>query len=302
MDICISHVKKADLFMCILGNRYGYPISIERTPKEFSDFRISLMPESASDPMINFLELEILAACLYLPNSMCFLVHSGCAQDSRLTRLLSALTRWNADITYFDAPSSLTTIVLQKFIHYSDFQPVSFSFHDNHTFSTSQLQYLSRKLWYNIVQSDALAAISAYVDSTSDSTFILSGNPACGKSMCLAEWVNQNIQRTDIAIHCWFHDEGPALLSTVLIDLLSQEPHKEFFYQSDTTEAFYNVVTAPHRIKQIFILNGIDHLEEAMNVGWLITKTDPSVKVIITSNNAIKKYLPTKHTIIKNLS
>ena len=28
MDVCISHVKKADLFMCILGDRYGYPILI----------------------------------------------------------------------------------------------------------------------------------------------------------------------------------------------------------------------------------------------------------------------------------
>ena len=92
MDVCISHVKKADLFMCILGDRYGYPISIERIPKEFSDFRISLMPEAASDPMISFLELEILTACLYLPHSMCFLVRSGCTQDVRLTRLLSALT------------------------------------------------------------------------------------------------------------------------------------------------------------------------------------------------------------------
>ena len=301
MDICISHVKKADLFMCILGDRYGYPISIERIPKEFSDFRISLMPEAASDPIISFLELEILVACLYLPNSMCFLVRSGCSQDSRLTRLLSALTRWDTDITCFDAPSSLTTIALQKFIHYSGFQPISFSLHENHTLSTSQLQYFARKLRYNIVQSDVLAAISEYVDSSSDCTFILSSNPGGGKSMCLAEWVSQNIQRTDIAIHCWFHEEGPALLSTVLIDLLSQEPHKEFFYQSDATEAFYNVVTAPHHIKQVFLLDGIDHLEEAMDVGWLITKTDPSVKVIITSNNAIKKYLPAKHTIIKKL-
>lgn len=107
MDVCISHVKKADLFMCILGDRYGYPISIERIPKEFSDFRISLMPEAASDPMISFLELEILTACLYLPHSMCFLVRSGCTQDVRLTRLLSALTIRNADIICFDAPSSL---------------------------------------------------------------------------------------------------------------------------------------------------------------------------------------------------
>ena len=78
--------KKADLFMCILGDRYGYPISIERIPKEFSDFRISLMPEAASDPMISFLELEILTACLYLPHSMCFLirsgVHTGCPADT----------------------------------------------------------------------------------------------------------------------------------------------------------------------------------------------------------------------------
>lgn len=302
MDVCISHVKKADLFMCILGDRYGYPISIERIPKEFSDFRISLMPEAASDPMISFLELEILTACLYLPHSMCFLVRSGCTQDVRLTRLLSALTIRNADIICFDAPSSLTTIALQKFIQYSGFQPISFSLHENHTLSASQLQYLAKKLRYNIVQSDALTAISEYVDSSSDCTFILSGNPNCGKSMCLAEWVNQNIQRTDISVHCWFHEEGPALLSTVLIDLLSQEPHKEFFYQSDATEAFYNVVTIPHPIKQIFILDGIDHLEEAMDVGWLITKTDPSVKVIITSNNALKKYLPAKHTIVKNLS
>ena len=143
MDVCISHVKKADLFMCILGDRYGYPISIERIPKEFSDFRISLMPEAASDPMISFLELEILTACLYLPHSMCFLVRSGCTQDVRLTRLLSALTIRNADIICFDAPSSLTTIALQKFIQYSGFQPISFSLHENHTLSASQLQYLS---------------------------------------------------------------------------------------------------------------------------------------------------------------
>ena len=39
-----------------------------------------------------------------------------------------------------------------------------------------------------------------------------------------------------------------------------------------------------------------------MDVGWLITKTDPSVKVIITSINALKKYLPAKQTIVKNLS
>lgn len=37
MDVCISHVKKADLFMCILGDRYGYPISNVFRPA----FRIS---------------------------------------------------------------------------------------------------------------------------------------------------------------------------------------------------------------------------------------------------------------------
>ena len=54
IDICVSSVKKADLFICILGKRYGYCIEKDRIPAVLLGFRDLLMPESVEDNLISF--------------------------------------------------------------------------------------------------------------------------------------------------------------------------------------------------------------------------------------------------------
>lgn len=316
IDICISGVKNANLFMCILGKRYGFLIERKKVPSVFMDLRDLLMPEAVQDKWVSFFEIEILAALLFIPENSCFLVWETTEREDRADRLLTALITQECDIRFFDTREKLAELAVDRFVEYSgyfyeadrsekDSKYTGSRFAVNNILSNltvSQIQYLSRKLRYSIPQEDVISKISAYVDGFSTSTFVLLGDSDSGKSMALAEWVRQNIERKDISVHCWFHEEGASILSVVLMDLLAEEQSVvEFFYQEDAVHTFYNIAVKKHDMKQLFILDGIDHLEEAMETGWLITRTDPTVKIIITLNSNFSAYLPEKHVIVENV-
>lgn len=318
IDICVSSIKKADLFICILGKRYGYCIEKDRIPAVLQEFRELLVPESVEDNLISFFEIEILAALLFIPERTSFFVWNIPERENRSVRLLTALLENNYDVHVFESRESLVDLAVDRFVYYSgyvyhevtDFGTSLFS--EEHRFNSnsitknltvSQMQYLSRKLRYSIPQETVIAKISAYVDSFLTDTFVLSGEKYSGKSMALAEWVIRNIKRDDLSIHCWFHEEGAGILSVVLMGLLQDEQKAvEFFYQDDAVHTFYNVALKKNATKQVFILDGLDYLEEAFDVGWLITKMDPSVKVIISINCNNDEYLPDNDVILEDIS
>lgn len=319
IDICTSSVRKADLFICILGKRYGYCIEKDRIPADLLEFRELLIPESTEDNMISFFEIEILTALLFNPEKTSFFVWNISERENRLVRLLTALFAHNYDVHVFESRESLVDLSINRFVYYSgyvyNFETTDFRtsfvsegkrFSSNNitkNLTVSQMQYLSRKLRYSIPQEDVIEKISAYVDSFLTDTFVLTGDTDCGKSMVLAEWVIRNMKRDDISIHCWFHEEGAGILSVVLTDLLAGEQKvKKFFYQDDAVHAFYNVALMKNTTKQVFILDGLDYLEEAFDVGWLITKTDSSVKIIISLNSDYNEYLPENNIILENIA
>lgn len=319
IDICVSSVKKADLFICILGKRYGYCIEKDRIPAVLLGFRDLLMPESVEDNLISFCEIEILTALLFIPERTSFLVWNISEREERSVRLLTTLFAHNYDIHVFESRESLVDLAVNRFVYYSGYAYNSeitdfrtslvcegHGFNSNSitkNLSVSQMQYLSRKLRYSIPQEAVIAKISAYVDSFLMDTFVLSGDTDSGKSMALAEWVIQNMERDDISIHCWFHEEGSNILSVVLMDLLADEQKSvDFFYQDDAVHTFYNVALKKNTTKQVFLLDGLDYLEEAYDVGWLITKMDPSVKIIISLNRNYDEYLPDNNIILENIS
>lgn len=305
IDICISCIKKADLFICILGKRYGYCIEKERIPADLLEFRSLLMPESAEDRLISFFEIEILAALFYIPKRTTFFIWDSPEREARAARCLAALFAYDYDIQFFKSRETLVDLAVDRFTYYS-----GYVYHDaiensnkTNNLTISQMQYLSRKLRYSIPQEGVIAKISAYVDSSLTDTFVLTGNTDCGKSMALAEWVIRNMERDDIAIHCWFHEEGANILSVLLMDLLADgQEDIDYFYQDDVVYAFYNVAMKKNRIKQVFILDGLDYLEEAPEVGWLITKMDSTVKIIISLNSCYNEYLPKDNIILENIS
>ncbi len=319
IDICVSSVKKADLVICILGKRYGYCIEKKKIPKVLLAFRERLMPDSVEDTLISFFEIEILASLLFIPERTSFFVWNISERENRSVRLLAALFAHNYDIHVFESRESLVDLAVNRFIYYSgyvfnpeitDFRTTLFSEECKikpssitKNLSRSQMQYLSRKLRYSIPQETVIEKISTYVDSFLTDTFVLTGDTDCGKSMVLAEWVTRNMERDDISIHCWFHEEGADILSVVLMDLLTDEQNVvDFSYQDDAVHAFYNVALKKNNTKQVFILDGLDYLEESFDVGWLITKMDSSVKIIISLNSDYNKYLPKKNIILESIS
>jgi len=84
--------------------------------------------------------------------------------------------------------------------------------------------------------------------------------------------------------------------------LADEQKAVEFFYQDNAVHAFYNAALKENTTKQVFILDGLDYLEEAFDVGWLITKMDPSVKIIISLNSNYNEYLPDNNIILENIS
>ena len=316
IDICVANVKNADLFMCILGKRYGYIIEKNRLPEEFLEFRDLLMPKSAEDDYVSFFEIEILAALLFIPEKTSFLVWNTSVREDRADRLLAALVAHSYDISFFESRKELSELAVNRFVYYSGYMYISETETLKNTSSNitnrsdaenmspnlteSQIIYLSRKLRYNIPQETIISKISAYVDSSSSDTFVLVGNSDSGKSMVLAEWVRRNMNRADISIHAWFHEEGAGFLSIILMHLLADEQNvQDFFYQDDVVHTFYNMAVTKKDRKQVFIIDGIDHLEEARDVGWLITSMDPTVKIIITLNNRLCAYLPKAHVNVE---
>lgn len=318
IDICVSNIKKADLFMCILGRRYGYKIERTKAPMELLDFRDLLIPRSIQDNMISFFEIEILTALLFMPERTSFLVWNTSERDERADRLLDALIKGGYDIRFFETRDELANIAVDQFAKYSGYintveleenkEDLRYDIREGvfekmqENLTVSQMQYLSRKLRYSIPQETIISRISAYVDSTSSDTLALIGDTDCGKSMALAEWIRRNIVREDISIHCWFHEEGAGILSVALMELMKNEEELgNFFYQDDVVHAFYNIVKKQNDIKQVFILDGIDHLRESKDFGWLITGTDPTVKIIITLNHSFSTYLPKEHVTVENI-
>lgn len=283
IDICVANVKNADLFMCILGKRYGYIIEKNRLPEEFLEFRDLLMPKSAEDDYVSFFEIEILAALLFIPEKTSFLVWNTSVREDRADRLLAALVAHSYDISFFESRKELSELAVNRFVYYSGYMYISETETLKNTSSNitnrsdaenmspnlteSQIIYLSRKLRYNIPQETIISKISAYVDSSSSDTFVLVGNSDSGKSMVLAEWVRRNMNRADISIHAWFHEEGAGFLSIILMHLLADEQNvQDFFYQDDVVHTFYNMAVTKKDRKQVFIIDGIDHLEEASTV------------------------------------
>ena len=319
IDICVSNIKKADLFICILGKRYGYMIEKDRVTPYLQDYRDMLMPEAANDNLISFLEIEILAALLFVPEKATFLVWNISERENRLFRLLMSLEAHKADIHSFGSREILAELAFNRFVYYSGYVCCSGIANDDEASSDashelslnsmrqnltlSQIQYLSRKLRYSIPQETVISRISLYVDSFLSKPFVLIGDSDCGKSMALAEWVMRNIDRDDIAIHCWFHEEGAGILTVALMSLLSvAQENLDYFYQDDVVYTFYNTVVKKNSIKQVFILDGLDHLKEAMDVGWLITDMDPTSKIIITLNTKFSSFLSADHVITENMS
>lgn len=319
IDICMSGVKKADLFLCIIGKRYGYCIGTEWISADLLDFRELLMPESKGDKRISFFEIEILTALLFIPEKTAFFVWDISVREERAVRLLHALQERGYDINVFGTREKLVELAVDRFAYYSGFL-FSDEIDDNRknigsglsgpdkgvtsdNLTVSQMQYLSRKLRYNISQETIFSKISAYVDSGSEDTFVLAGDSGCGKSMALAEWVRKNMERDDISIHCWFHEEGAGILSVVLLGLLSDlQKDANYFYQDDAVHAFYNVALEKYTVKQVFVLDGMEHLEEAAEAGWLITGMNPTVKIIISLGSDYCQYLPKDHVILEKMA
>ncbi|GEM_PF-931919 len=316
IDICVSSVKKSDLFMCVFGKRYGFLIDRKRVPLAFIELRNLLMPEAVHDKWVSFFEIEILTALLFIPEKSCFLVLDTSERDERSDRLLNVLITCGYDVRFFESKEELAKLAVDRFIEYSGYVNEVEKFETSSTntesgfnsikeassLTASQMQYLSRKLRYSIPQEEILSKLSAYVNGFSTSTFVLVGDHDSGKSVLLAEWVRRNKERKDISIHCWFHEEGAENLSVILMELLAKEHGiGEFFYQDDAIHTFYSVATKKYEVKQLFILDGIDHLDEAMKAGWLITRTNPTVKIIITLRGDLSSYLPEDHVIIEKI-
>lgn len=319
IDICMSGVKKADLFLSILGNRYGYCIGTELIEVDLLDFRDLLMPESKGDKQISFFEIEILTALLFIPEKTVFFVWDTSEREERAARLLNALEERGYDINVFGTRDKLVELAVSRFAYYSGYLFIDEIDGDRKQTSSelpgtiygiapdnltvSQMQYLSRKLRYNISQETILSKISAYVDSDSVDTFVLAGASGCGKSMALAEWIRKNMDREDISIHCWFHEEGAGILSVVLLGMLSDlQKDVNYFYQDDAVHAFYNMALENYTVKQVFVLDGMEHLVEAVEAGWLITSMNPTVKIIISLDSDYCQYLPKAHVILEKIT
>lgn len=316
IDICVSNIKKADLFICIIGKRYGYCIEKDRIPPALLAFRDRFMPEHVEDGLISFFEIEILAALLYIPEKTAFFAGNISEREHGASRILDALFTRGYAVQVFDSRENLVDLAVGCFVSHSGYvsddeitdfrRRQGFGKHGLDAgnivknLTISQRRYLSRKLRYGIPQEALLTKISAYVDSFLTDTFVITGERDCGKSMALAEWVRRNMERDDIAIHCWFHEEGAGILSVVLMDLLAEEQNAaQYFYQDDVVHAFYGAALKKNAVKQVFILDGLDDLEEAFEVGWLITKTDPTVKIIISLSSSCIDYLPDKNVILE---
>lgn len=104
-----------------------------------------------------------------------------------------------ADIHSFGSREILAELAFNRFVYYSGYVSCSKMANNDEassdashklpsnsmsqSLSLSQIQYLSRKLRYNIPQETVISSISLYVDSFSLKPFVLIGDSDCGKSM-----------------------------------------------------------------------------------------------------------------------
>ena len=278
--ICTNEVSHSDLFLCILGNRYGHCVlvgSLEATTKQIiQKFR----PNIIDNDVISVLELEILTALNHNPEKCAFFVQNTVDRAQELDQLINNEVIKREQIYYFDSTRELAELATSFFER--NFGGYLSSVNSEKSYDKYRL--IARKLRYYIPMEQTQAAINQYIDSSSQKVFILQGGKGCGKTTAIAKWIFDHQNNQNYEIISWFHDLGPLIYVSVLQQMLGITANTSYQYEDDVIYALIERFKTRPAKKLVFIFDGLNHIETIDKIEWLITTLHPEVKVIITTS------------------
>ena len=299
IEICVNEVKKSDLFFCILGDRYGHLVDISSLSNETKSMVLSFGYRKKHEK-ISVLEIEILAAIKYLPHKSEFFLQKMCNRDYDMYRLIDFLKNKGYFFNSFENENQLKELSEIKFCLHSNFPQDIDELNDE----IETQRYIARKLRYNVPNNSLLKQINAYVESDNTSCLVLLGDEGAGKSTVLADWIQKNQNRADIKIVSWFSEIDSEILSIILLKMLkATNPDLcDLEYEEDAIFLFRQFVEKPLLGKKIvYVFDGLDTIANNRAFEWLITKLNPSVKVIFTKRKLEPYLFNSRDIICKNV-
>ena len=280
IDICVSNVRTADLFFCILGKQYGHMVKIRDLPSDLKNLAVDFGYRKIYEK-ISVLELEILTALFYYPDRSVFFLQGFLKRDKELDRLLHFLEKQKCNILMFNEEKKLLDIAVKAFSLCSKFSAIE----ANKNLNQEHQKLFARKLRYYVPQKEIQNELDRYVNSDSTQMLIIQGAEGVGKTTALANWILQNQSRKDLDIFSWFQEVDTEILSTALLQFLNRSgiSTEKCYYQEDCIFLFHQMLKSHYSNKRVFILDGLDDINEVDPISWLVTSLDPSVKLILTT-------------------